>query len=128
MLLSILSDLLGKTKYSLTRIRKIFPENRPEDGVPKLVALFKLSLESAIQLQSQFRDVFSTRQMAMDFTSNLPKEPLENLLASCVEVTCSSYCWRLLKKIINIQTVATATPEIKLNLKMIYSSQHSAKV
>ena len=99
MLLSILSDLLGKTKYSLTSIRKIFPENRPEDGVPKLVDLFKLSLESAIQLQSQFRDVFSTRQMAMDFTSNLPKEPLEVLLASCIEVTCSSYCWRLLKEL-----------------------------
>lgn len=93
MLLTVLSELLGKTKYSLTGIRKIFPKNRPEDAVPKLVAMFELSLESAIQLQSQFRDVFSTRQMAIDFTSNLPKEPFKDLLASCIEVTCSYHCW-----------------------------------
>ena len=90
MLLSILSNLLEKNKYSLTRIKKIFPENSPKDGVPKLLALFKLSLDSARLLQLEFSEIFSTRQMAEDFACNLPKGPLEDLLASYIKVNCSN--------------------------------------
>ena len=90
MLLSTLSDLLKKNKYSLTRIRKIFPENSPKDGVAKLVALFRLSLDSARRLQSEFSEIFSTRQMAQDFACNLPEEPFEDLLASYIKVNCSN--------------------------------------
>lgn len=87
MLLSILSNLMAKTKYSLTRIRRIFPaENSPKDGVPALVALFELSLESARQLQSEFPSVFSTHLQARQFASNLTTEATCDLLASYVKV------------------------------------------
>lgn len=87
MLLSILSNLMAKTKYSLTRIRRIFPaENSPKDGVPALVALFELALESARQLQSEFPSVFSTLREASQFANRLATEPTCNLLASFVKV------------------------------------------
>ena len=86
MLLSILSDLLGKTKYALTRIRKIFPENSPTDGVPALVTLFKLSSESGRQLQSEFPMVFSTLHQAQLFACNLATEPFGDILASFSKV------------------------------------------
>lgn len=89
MLLSILSDLLGKTKYLLTRIRKVFPENTPKDGVPALVALvalFELSLESGRQVQLEFQPFFSTLRQAQLFARNLSTEPLGDILASYVKV------------------------------------------
>ena len=91
MLLSILSSLLAKTKYSLTRIRRIFPaENSPKDGVPALVALYELTLESARQLQSEFPSVFSVLQQARQFAMTLTTEPVCDLLASYLKViyTC----------------------------------------
>jgi len=90
MLLSILSDLLGKTKYLLTRIRKIFPENTPKDGVPALVALFELSLESGRQVQLEFQPFFSTLRQAQLFARNLSTEPLGDILASYVKVKCGN--------------------------------------
>ena len=89
MLLSILSSLLAKTKYSLTRIRRIFPaENSPRDGVPALVALYELSLESARQLQSEFPWVFSESVLpqAYQFANSLTTEPVCDLLASYLKV------------------------------------------
>ena len=87
MLLSILSSLLEKTKYSLTRIRRIFPaENSPKDGVPALVALYELTLESSRQLQSEFPSVFSVLLQAHVFANNLTTEPVRDLLASYLEV------------------------------------------
>ena len=86
MLLSILSDLLAKTKYALTGIRKIFPENSPNDGVPALVTLFRLSLESSRHLCTEFPLVFSTLHQAHAFASNLPIEPLGDILASYLKV------------------------------------------
>ena len=87
MLLSLLSSLLDKTKYSLTRIRRIFPaENNPKDGVPALVALYELALESARQLQSEFPPVFSVLLQARLFASNLTTEPVCDLLASYLQV------------------------------------------
>ena len=87
MLLSILSSLLEKTKYSLTRIRRIFPaENSPKDGVPALVALYELTLESARQLQSEFPSVFSVLLQARVFANNLTTKSMRDLLASYLEV------------------------------------------
>lgn len=86
-LLSILSNLLAKTKYSLTRIRRIFPaENSPKDGVPALVSLFELTLDSARLLQSEFPSVFSALLEARQFSNNLTTEPTCDLLASYVRV------------------------------------------
>jgi len=91
MLLSILSSLLAKTKYSLTRIRRIFPaENSPTNGVPALVALYELTLESARQLQSEFPSVFSVLLQARQFANNLTTEPVSDLLASYLKVIYSN--------------------------------------
>ena len=96
MLLSILSCLLAKTKYSLTRIRRIFPaENSPKDGVPALVALYELTLESARQLQADFPAVFSMLLEACQFANNLTTEPICDLLASYVQVIYTHIVLRL---------------------------------
>ena len=96
MLLSILSDLVGKTKYALTNIRRIFPENSPTAGVPVLVALFKLSLESGQQLRSEFPMVFSTLHQAQLFACNLATEPFADILASFLKVKTSNAFIRFL--------------------------------
>ena len=87
MLLNILSILLNKTKYFLSKLRRIFPaDNSPNEGVTALVTLFELTLESARELESEFPSVFKRLPQARQFSSNLSKAPVCDLLASFVEV------------------------------------------
>ena len=87
MLLNILSSLLAKTEYSLTKIRRIFPADKdPKDGVSALVELFELTLESAKTLQNEFPSVFLTLPEARQFASKLATEPTCDLLASFLKV------------------------------------------
>ena len=87
MLLNILSILLKKTKYFLSKLRRIFPaDNNPNEGVTALVTLFELTLESARELESEFPSVFKRLPQAQQFSSNLSKAPVCDLLASFVEV------------------------------------------
>ena len=87
--MSILSTLLSKTEYALTKVRKIFPENCPKDGVPVLIALFQLSVESSRYLQAEFPMVL--RRLYQDgvlLPSHLAKERLGDILASFLMVLC----------------------------------------
>ncbi|XP_022781591.1 uncharacterized protein LOC111322703 isoform X2 [Stylophora pistillata] len=86
MLLDILLNLLNQTKYSLSKIRRIFPaENNPNEGVKALVTLFELTLESARQLESEFPSVFTRLPQAQQFADHLSEAPACVLVASFVE-------------------------------------------
>ena len=85
-MVSVLSLLLKHTKYSLTRIRRLFPENSPDGGVVALVALFEATLEALRLLQIEFPVGFSKLDSTHEFLGHPEKGTLSDLLPSYLRV------------------------------------------
>ena len=129
MLLSILSTLLEKTKYLLTKIRRIFPaESSPNEGVTSLVTLFKLTLESARQLKAEFPSVFTKLPQAQQFARNLAAAPACDLLASYVEVHYNKKANVSLKKERKCYNLVILVFQVLNNLECFSIECHKTKV
>lgn len=86
--MSILSTLLRKTEYALTKVRRIFPDNCPKDDLPALIALFKLSVESSRKLEAEFPMMCTGWYQNGVLPSHLAGRGLCDILASFLTVLC----------------------------------------
>lgn len=125
MLVSLLSSLLCKMKYALTRVRKIFPANCPKEGIPALVSLFKLSVESSRYLQSEFVLMFAKLYQAQVFPSNWTTKPLCDVLASFLKDEMNSRYERL--KVIAVDELNQDSLSPRLVIKLILEIRNEVK-
>ena len=85
-LLSSLGLLLKHTRYSLTRVKRLFPDNSPPGGVSSLVTLLVTVLEAIDFLRSTFPAVFSVLLEAREFLDSIDIEPVHRLLSKYLKV------------------------------------------
>lgn len=90
MLLELLGLLQKHAKYSLTRIKRLFPDNTPPGGVATLVNLLVTVLEASDFLRTTFPAVFSSLLEARKFLEELDDEPVDCLLSKYLKVRNSA--------------------------------------
>ena len=86
MLLEVLGLVQKHARYSLTRIKRLFPNNSPQGGVATLVHLLVTVLEAADFLRTTFPSVFSSLLEARSFLEELDDEPMDCLLPKYLQV------------------------------------------
>ena len=89
MFLEAITLLLKHAKNSLTRIKRLFPENSPQGGVLSLLVMLEVVLEAMMSLRLSFSALLPTlvEAQAHDFLNAVEEEPIEVLLTRFIEVS-----------------------------------------